>query len=522
VTLLLACVNIANLLLARANGRDREMALRAALGAGAPRLARQLLVESLLLASLGGAAGITTAVVGVRAVRALRPPAALQLDSLTIDVRVLLFALAVTLITGLLFGLAPAWRAATSRAASALAGGVRSTDGRRSRRVSQTLVVAEIALAVLLVTSAGLLLRSFVALRQVDPGFRIDDRIVASILLPRRYGDDAATLAFTDDLVSRVQRLGGVQAVTYASRLPFSGTTTRPDGFAIEGRTGERFGDAVGSRIVAASWFDVMGVPLISGRVFQESDDASAERVIVINESMARRYFPDGDAVGRRITWDTEDDADWYRIIGVVGDEHQSGLHARPLMETFVPYRQLPAVRLRLIVHTRLPVATLAPTLRAALAEVDPQLPLGDVQPLREIYGEQLGRDRILLALTGVFAVLALLLATVGIYGLMAGMVAQRTREIGIRMTLGAATSDVAGVILRHGVALTVPGIVLGLAGAWASSRLLVTVLFGVAPTDPFTFLAVTVILTAAATAACALPALRAARLQPDVALRHE
>jgi predicted lysophospholipase L1 biosynthesis ABC-type transport system permease subunit len=256
--------------------------------------------------------------------------------------------------------------------------------------------------------------------------------------------------------------------------------------------------------------------------VFQESDDASAERVIVINESMARRYFPDGDAVGRRITWDTEDDADWYRIIGVVGDEHQSGLHARPLMETFVPYRQLPAVRLRLIVHTRLPVATLAPTLRAALAEVDPQLPLGDVQPLREIYGEQLGRDRILLALTGVFAVLALLLATVGIYGLMAGMVAQRTREIGIRMTLGAATSDVAGVILRHGVALTVPGIVLGLAGAWASSRLLATVLFGVAPTDPFTFLAVTVILTAAATAACALPALRAARLQPDVALRHE
>jgi len=523
LTLLLACVNIANLLLARANGREREMALRAALGARRSRIAGQLLIESLVLALLGGAAGIGTAMLGVRALHGLRPPALLRLDSLVIDARVLAFALAVTLITGLLFGLAPAWRAASSRASAALAGGVRGTDGRGQRRVSQALVVAEIALAVLLVTAAGLLLRSFIALRSIEPGFRIEDRIVASVLLPRRYDSDARQIAFADELAARAAAIPGVQSVTYASRLPFTGTTTPPGGFSIEGRA-ERQQEAVGSRTVAANWFDVMGVPLLRGRTFRESDDAGAEPVIVVNERMARHYFAGDDPVGRRVTWDERPGASarWYRIVGVVGDERQNGLHVQPQMETFLPLRQLPAVRLRLIVHTRADIATITPALRSALADVDAQLPLAGVQTLREMYADQFGRDRILLALTVVFAIIALLLATVGVYGLMAGMVVRRTREIGIRIALGAAAADVARMILRRGMGLTALGIAIGLPGAWVSARLLSAVLFGVAPNDPLTFAAVAALLAVAAAAACMLPALRAARLQPNVALRHD
>ncbi|MCI0437074.1 MAG: ABC transporter permease [Gemmatimonadetes bacterium] len=521
--LLLACANVANLLLVRASARGGEMAVRAALGAGQARLARQALVESMILAGLGCAAGLGIAAAGIRVLRWVRPPEALQVEGLSIDARVLTFSLVITLATGLLFGLAPALRGAAG-AASALASGARHTAGRASRRTTRSLVVAQLALALLLAVSAGLLLRSFLALRSVDPGFAIEDRVTASIVLTARYDSDARILGFVDELVARLGRLNGVEAVTYATRLPFGGNTTHAYSLWIEGRGPERIGEQAGARIVAANYFDVMRVPLLRGRTFDAADRVGAERVLVINERMARRLFPDEDPVGRRITWaeSVSDNTSWYRIIGVVGDEHQNGLHAQPPMEAFHSFRQLPGTRVRLILHTGTDAGAVAGLIRTELAAVDDRLALADVQSVETMHAALLGRDRLLLALIGAYAVLALLLATVGVYGLMARTVAQRTREIGIRLALGAAPAGVAAQFLAHGLALAGTGIGLGLAAAVATTRLLRAVLFGVAPTDGLTFIIVMTTLLLAVALACTIPALRAARLQPDRVLRQE
>jgi putative ABC transport system permease protein len=524
LVLLLTCANVANLLLARATGREQEMALRTALGAGRARIAGQLVAESAVLALISGAAGVAVAMIGIRALHVLRPPDEFPLDGLAIDGRVLLFALVVTAVTGLAFGLVPILKGAASRTTGALQEGLRSTAGRSRRRASQALVVAEIALALLLVAAAGLMLRSFVALREVDPGFRVEDRVTASLVLPRRYASDDGVMTFADEFVARVERIRGVEAVTYASRLPFAGATTATGGLRVQGREQVRYGEAVGQRLVAANWFQVLGVPLLDGRSFDEADGRSNERVVVINERMARHFFPDGDAVGQRITGDEKPDADteWNRVIGVVGNEHQNGVRTPPLMEMFTLYRQLPSRRLSFIVHTRTDLPALTDALRRELAEVDPQLPFGAIRPLEDIYAGLLGRDRFLLALIGAFATLALALATVGVYGLMAENVARRTREIGVRVALGAASRDVARMILLQGMKLAGLGVIIGLAAALATARLLNAVLFGVAPTDGVTFLGVTAILTLTAAVACAVPAVRASRLEPTAALRHD
>jgi predicted permease len=390
--------------------------------------------------------------------------------------------------------------------------------------MSHSLVMAEIAVALLLVTSAGLLLRSFVALRQVDPGFEVEDRIAASIVLPPRYRSDPEILRFVDDVGARVGRLPGVQAITWTSRLPLSGTTTLATDFTIEGRGSERYGEAVGLRTVSSNYFEVLRVPLLAGRTFRETDHASSEPVIVINERMASHFFPGEGAVGRRMTWDaaSDENARWYRIVGVVGAEHQNGIHTQPQMEAFTALRQLPRVRLHLIVHTRSEVSALAGALRAELAVVDPVLPLVALQPLADIYASLLGRDRFLLALIGAFAALALVLATVGVYGLTAATVAARTREIGIRVALGASSRTVVGTILVRGLALAAAGVVIGLGAAWAGTRLLASVLFGVTPTDAVTFIGVPAFLLLVAAVACAIPARRAARLEPTRALGHD
>jgi putative ABC transport system permease protein len=282
-------------------------------------------------------------------------------------------------------------------------------------------------------------------------------------------------------------------------------------------------GEHVGSRLVASNYFDVMGVPLLRGRMFDDRDLPGSERVVVINERMARRFPAGRDPIGQRITWDEapNDSSMWFRIVGVVGDEHQNGVHVPPPMETFTPFRQLPGVRVRLIVHTRTSIATLAPELRAQLAAVDPLLALDGLRSLDDMYASQFGRDRLLLALIGGFAVLALVLASVGVYGLMAEMVARRTFEIGIRVALGAASHDIAGIVIRQGFALTAIGAAIGLLAALAGTRLLAGVLFGVAPTDAVTFTGVIAILLLVALIACAVPAHRAARLEPTEALRH-
>jgi predicted permease len=331
-------------------------------------------------------------------------------------------------------------------------------------------------------------------------------------------------MTFVDEMIARVERVPGVDAVTYAARLPFQGSTIPTGGLRVEGREQVRYGEAVGQRLVAANWFDVMGVPLLDGRAFGESDVGPDERVAIINERMAQHFFPDGDALGQRITSDETPDAGtlWHRVIGIVGNEHQNDVRTPPTMEMFTLFRQLPSRRVSLIMHTRTDAGALTGTLRRELAAVDPQLPFSTVQSLEDIYARLLGRDRFLLALIGLFALLALVIATVGVYGLMAEYVVRRTREIGVRVALGAASHDVARLILFQGLKLTGVGVLVGLAAALAATRLLSAVLFGVAPTDGLTLLGVTIVLAITAALACAIPALRASRLDPTAALRTD
>ncbi|MGH7553422.1 MAG: ABC transporter permease, partial [Longimicrobiales bacterium] len=335
--LLLACANVANLMLVRATGRTRDVALRTALGAGRGRIVRQMLVESVLLAGLGGALGVAAGAAAVRALTALQPPGSLRLNDVTLDGRVLAFALVVTLASGILFGLVPALRGARIDAGATLKEGSRTTGGRGNRRVGQLLVVSEVALALMLVIGAGLLLRSFVSLRQVDPGFDMEDRISIALSLPQaRYDDDAKIIAFVDELSKRLGGLSGVNGVTHTSRLPLGGAAWTSD-FVIEGRSPDEYGSEIAHRPVAANYFETFGVPVLRGRGFEEADRVSAEFVVVINETLARRFFPNEDPLGRRLSFDRvpTDSSVWLRIVGVVGDEHQDGLHVPPRIEAF-------------------------------------------------------------------------------------------------------------------------------------------------------------------------------------------
>jgi putative ABC transport system permease protein len=522
--LVLTCANVANLLLVRALGRDREVALRRALGAGGGRIVRQLLTESVALALAGGVVGLSAGLLGVRAMVALQPPGAWRLDDVPIDARVLLFALVISIASGVLFGMAPALRGKSASATTALMQGTRATSGKRSRRASQLMVVAEIGLAVVLVTGAGLLLRSFVALRQVDPGFRIESRAGAAVVLPPRYDSDAKILTFVDELVPRLERLRGVESVTYMSRLPLTGSTAGLRDFTIEGDAGDYTAVYFSGRAVAPNYFMAMGVPVLRGRAFAESDRAGSEPVVVINREMSRKYFANEDPIGRRIAFERNAGAAarWYRIVGMVGDEHQNGVGSPPQAEYFIPFRQIPSVRVRLVVHARGELSGLAEMMRAEVAAVDPMLPLSEYQTLEQMYAGSLGRDRFLFTLVSAFAGLALLLATVGVYGVTAESARRRTHEIGIRVALGARAGDVARMILGHGLSLAGAGILLGLLGALAGVRLLATVLYGVAPHDATTFVTVPIVLALAAGAACAIPALRAARVDPVVALGQD
>ncbi|MGH7555207.1 MAG: ABC transporter permease, partial [Longimicrobiales bacterium] len=437
---------------------------------------------------------------------------------------VLFFALVVTIGSGILFGLAPALRASSVSAKTTMMQGARATSGRSGRRASQLLVVAEVALAVVLVAGAGLLLRSFIELRQVDPGFRIENRVGAAVVLPPRYDSDPKILNFVDELVPRLERLRGVESVTYMSRLPLTRSTLGLGDFTIEGRSATHTAVYLSRRAVAPDYFRVMEVPLVGGRAFAESDRAGSEPVVVINQQMGRQYFPNEDPIGKRIAFERSPSAqsEWHRIVGIVGDEHQNGIAAPPQSEAFLAFRQLPAVRVRLVVYTQGDVSELAEMMRAEVAAVDPMLPLFEFQTLEEMYATSLGRDRFLFTLVTAFAALALLLATVGVYGVTAEAAKRRTHEIGIRVALGAGSGDVVRIILGQGLSLTGAGVMLGLMGALAAARLLVSVLYGIAPHDATTFVVVPVVLAVAAAAACAIPALRAARVDPVVALGHD
>ncbi len=528
--LLIACANVANLELARATERQREIAVRKALGVGWARIARQLATESLLLALCGGAAGLLLAVWGVDWLTARMPEGRLAyLGEIALDWRVLLFTLAGTVSTGFVFGLAPAWHAARVDVNQALKDGAnRGTTGAGQGRLRAGLVVAEVALSLLLLAGAGLLLRTFVNLRNVQPGF--DARKVLTFQISpsgANYDTTAETAAFYDRALERLKALPGVEAAAVTSNLPLAAQFRMP--FAIAGQPA--YPESVQFRLISPDYFGVLRIPLRQGRVFAAADSAGAEPVVLVNEAFARKYIMNLDPLGQQLQIGRGQRALQHRIAGVVGDTKHFGLGAAASPMMFIPAAQAPdglMLMMRRFLSVKFmcrtagdPLLLIAPV-RQQMRELDAMLPVTALRSLEQIVNHPVAAERFNLSLIGLFAVLGLVLAAVGIYGVMAYDVAQRTNEIGIRIALGARGRDVIRLILRHGLRLAFAGAAIGLAGAFALTRLLKGFLFNVSATDPATFVAVASLLIVVALVACWIPARRAAKVDPMVALRSE
>jgi putative ABC transport system permease protein len=520
--LLIACANVANLLLARGAARQAEIAVRTALGASRWRVVRQLLTESLLLFVWGGALGLLLAVWGVDLFVALSPPGTPRVHEIRADAWVFGFTFLVSLATGVVFGLLPALQASKPDLHAALKEGGRDRLGGGSRtRLRGLLVVAEVASAVVLLVGAGLLLKSFVRLRQVSPGFDTANVLTMQLSLPpSRYRDGASQAAFFRQLLQRVEALPGVRAAGAVAGLPLTGNMASRY-FEIEGRPPRPAGEGLNANFNLASpgYFRALGVPLVSGRQFDERDASGAPEVVVVNETMARRFWPDEDPLGKRLRIANNP---WRTVVGVVADVKNDGLSAEPKPEMFYPLLQSPLPFMTLVVRTDTDPKTLAAAVGREVRAVDADEPVYDVKTMDERLAESVSPQRLTTLLVGVFAALAMTLAGVGIYGVISYSVAQRTREMGVRMALGAQKGDVLKLVLRQGLLLALAGVLIGLAGAFALTRVMSGLLYGVSVTDPATFAGVAVMLTAVALVACLVPALRAARVDPMVALRYE
>jgi putative ABC transport system permease protein len=520
--LLIACANLANLMLTRAAGRHRELAVRRALGAGRGRLVRQLLTESCVLGLAGGAAGLLLGAWGLELLRAALPPGP-RTERLAIDPTVLVFTLGLALATGLVIGLVPAWTASRRAAASGLAeGGRGGGPDRGGRRLRQLLVAAEVAMALVLLIGAGLMIDSFRKLRQVDPGFATGHLLVADLLLPGGdYDSDAKRLAFYSRLRERLAARPGVAGVTLASPLPLTDSSSASS-FAVEGRSyGYGENPSIRWSKVAPGYFEVMGVPVRAGRGFDERDEPGAPEVIVIDTLTAERQWPGEDAVGKRIRF-TWQEGSWLTVVGVVAPVHHLELDQPPQPHVYLPLPQYPPGGAHLVVATEGEPLALADAVREEVAALDPELPLGDVATMEEQRRGGMSRYWYPMLILGLFAALALALAALGIYGVMSYAVAQRTREIGVRMALGAAREQVVRMVLSEGARVVLAGAVAGLAAGLALARLMAGLLYEVTPGDPLSLTLVTLVLTAVALAACLLPARRAASVEPMEALRWE
>ena len=525
--LLIACANVANLLLARAAVRQKEIALRIALGASRARLIRQFLTESLLLAAIGGVVGMLLALWGVNLLKAFIPENISQVKAITIDAYVLGFTLLVSLLTGLIFGLAPATQASNFNLNETLKEGGRDTAaGSRGKRLRSLLVIAEVAVSLVLLIGAGLLINSFLRLRSVDPGFRADNLLTMRIVLPRlKYPEQPQRTAFYAELLSRVEALPGVQAAAVTNWIPL---VSQGDsvGFSIEGRPEPAAGQipiAV-TRVISPHYFSTMGIQLLQGRQFNEQDRADTPRTVVINETMARRYWPGEDPLGKRITTGSPaDPASWRTIVGVAQDVRQFQLNADPRPQIYLPYEQPVFFQpTNLVIRTGIEPLSLAATVRRTVWEIDRDQPVSNVRTMEDVLSESIARQRFSMLLLGIFAALALALAAVGLYGLMSYAVAQRTREIGIRMALGAQARDVLRLVVAQGLKLVLVGVVIGLVVAYMLTRLMSSLLFGVSATDPTTFIAISLMLLCVAVLASYIPARRATKVDPLVALRYE
>ncbi|HZF39625.1 MAG TPA: ABC transporter permease, partial [Blastocatellia bacterium] len=523
--LLIACANVANLLLARAAGRQKEIAIRTALGAGRARIIRQLLTESALLAILGGAAGLLLAKWGMDLLLKLAPQGLPRMSDVSLDGRALAFTAAVTLLTGVIFGLIPALQASRPNLNETMNDtGRGSTEGRRRQLVRSALVVLEVTSALVLLVGAGLLIKSFWRLQQVDPGFNPDNTLTLSVSLPRtKYPEENQRVAFFQQLLEKVSALPGVQAAGATNPLPLDGDTVYA--FVVQGRAPlpPGAGQSTNFYAVSVDYFKTMGIRLLRGKLFTERDTKEAPHVAVINETMAKKIFPDEDPIGKRITFAGGDsNSDWQEIVGIVSDVKQYGLDQATPMQTYEPYKQQTSPSMTLVARTSGDPANLTAAIRNAVLQLDKEQPIANIRTLDQILSASIAQQRFSTMLLGVFAAVAMLLAAVGIYGVLSYAVTQRTHEIGIRVALGAARRDVLRLVIGQGMLLTLLGVAAGLAVAFALTRLMSTLLFGVSATDPMTFGLIALLIVAVALLACWIPARRATKVDPMVALRQE
>jgi putative ABC transport system permease protein len=521
--LLIACANVANLLLARATARQKEVAIRVAIGASRPRLIRQFLTESVLLALVGGMFGLLLALWGVDLLLANSPGDIPRLKDVGLDWRVLAFTVSATLLTGLVFGLAPALQASKTNLNEALKEGGRTSGGAAARqRVRSLFVVIQVALALVLLIGAGLLIRSFMRLRQVDPGFDPENVLTMNIAMPEsKYPTSQQQTQFLGELLRRIKNVPGVEHASAVEPLPLSSSDLVLS-FVIQGQPPADPGAKTSAnwRTVGPDYFHTMNIPLARGRYFTEQDDERSQKVIIINQSMAERYFPDKDPLGQQLTIGYNRAT--CEIVGVVGDVRHLGLDTEAGAEMYTPFSQTPWEAMSLVLRTSSEPASVVAAVRGQVESLDSEMPVSGVRTMETILSNSVASPRFNMMLLAIFAAVALVLAAVGIYGVISYSVTQRTHEIGIRMALGAKETDVLRMVVGQGMVLAMIGVAAGLAGAFAVTRLMSKLLYGVSTTDPATFALISLLLVAVAVVSSYIPARRATRVDPMVALRYE
>ena len=516
LVLLIAIANVASLALARAAERQKEIALRTALGASKSRVVRQLLTESLILSIAGGLAGITLAAWSTDFLIAIAPGDLPRLQSTQVDARVLLFALATSIITGILLGLIPAWRAANPDLQKSLKEGETRSASAPRQALRKALVVSEVTLALVLLCGAGLLIRTLWKLNSVNPGFDPDKVLVAELVLPKtKYPDAGKQTLFFQQLIERIKSTPGVESAGGTSNLPLSGT----DMVFMASVEDHTF--PASFRAVSEDYFRTMRIPLLKGRWFDDHDTAESQPVVMINETMARQLAPNNEEVlGKRIKHGFKRPV--AEVVGVIGDVKYAGLDQQTKPEMYVPFAQRSWPFMRIVARTKSDPSLVVGPIREALKGIDKDQPIDKVTTMSSVVSRSIGARRFYMQLLGMFAALAFILAAVGIYGVVSYSVAQRTREIGIRVALGAQSRDVLGLVVKEALRLTVLGVILGLAGAFAATRILRSLLFEVTPTDPATFICLSLLLTLVALLASYIPARRATKVDPLLALRWE
>ena len=526
LVLLIACANLTTMLLARAGAREREFAIRVALGASRLQLLRQMLTESVLLAILGGFAGTLLAIWSLDFLKSIGSKTVPRIGEASLDMTVLLVTLGVSIATGVLFGLIPALASGKPELTEALKeGGRGSTSGVRRNRIRNALVISEVALALVLLVSAGLLIKSFVRIQNVNPGFNPRGIVTMELSLPvAKYARGKPVIDFYAEVERRIKALPGVQHVALTSILPLSGTNS-DSSFHIEGRNEKQTGIHPDEeiRVVTSDYFRVLETPLIKGRFFSEADTADAPGVLIINQAMAKKYWPGEEALGKRINFNDSDPAKikWLTVAGVVADIHHRGLDAEAKPEYYIPHPQLAYRGLILAVRSRLDPGALVRSIRNEVRAMDPEQPVANVRTIEEVTSDSIAPRRLSVLLIGVFSVVALVLAAVGIYGVMSFLVVQRTHEIGVRMALGAQRIDVLRLVLGRAARLVLVGTAVGLLLGLFSSRALRSMLYNVGAFDLMTFIGVTVALALVSLLASYIPARRATQADPMIALGH-